>query len=104
MTTVTFDTHEIIKKLREKGLSEELAEYQVEAMKEVARQAVVQVQHDFELDDLATKRDLRELELMLKRDLSETKADLQRWIITVVLGVGVLQTAIITALVLKVAQ
>ncbi|MFZ2406867.1 MAG: hypothetical protein WAW41_17160 [Methylobacter sp.] len=33
MTTLTFDTHDIIKKFREKGLTEDLAELQVEAIK-----------------------------------------------------------------------
>jgi len=35
--------------------------------------------------------------------IAESKADLQRWIIGVVFGAGILQTAIIAALVLKLA-
>jgi len=65
-----------------------------------------QARHDYDLDNLATKRDLRELELKielvrseLKRDIAETKAELIRWVV----GVGVLQTVLITALVLKLA-
>ena len=67
-----------------------------------------QARHDYQLDDLATKRDLKELESVLKRDikelelrfevkLAENKADLIRWVV----GVGVLQTALITALLIK---
>ena len=67
-----------------------------------------QARHDYQLDDLATKRDLKELESVLKRDikelelrfevkLAENKADLIRWLV----GVGVLQTEVITALLIK---
>ena len=51
-----------------------------------------------------TKRDIKDLELKieltkaeLKRDIAETKADLIRWVV----GVGLLQITIITALILK---
>lgn len=48
MTTLTFDTHNIIKKFREKGLTvNNLAEFQVEAIKDVVKQAVSQVRHDY---------------------------------------------------------
>jgi hypothetical protein len=56
------------------------------------------------LDDLTTKRDLKELELRLESRIKDTelkivesKADLIRWVV----GVGVLQTALITALLIK---
>jgi hypothetical protein len=51
MTTLTFDTHEFVKKLKSVGFSEEQA-------------------------DLATKRDLREMELRLELKIAENKADL----------------------------
>lgn len=67
---------------------------------------------DYDLDNIATKRDIRELELKielvkseLKRDIetvrkemAETKADLIRWVV----GVGLLQVTIITALIMKI--
>ena len=72
MSTITFDTHEFIKELK--------------------------------LDDLATKRDLKELEFRLEVRIKDTelkivesKAELIRWVV----GVGLLQTALITALLLK---
>jgi hypothetical protein len=49
------------------------------------------------LEDLATKRDLKELELkiaQLDTKMSDTKADLIRWVV----GVGLLQITIIAAL------
>lgn len=109
---LTFDTHNIIKKFRDKGLSEDLAEYQVEAIKDMVNQALVQVQHDYHLDELATKRDLKELEtatkrdlkeleLKLQKDIAETKTDLIRWIFTVGVGMGLVQIASIVFLVLR---
>ena len=84
-----------------------------------------QIKHDYDLENISNKkdiellelnikRDIRELEVKLthnsellrvelKRDIAESKADLQRWIITVVFGTAILQTAIIAALVLKLA-
>ncbi|MFZ2449669.1 MAG: hypothetical protein WAW36_04020 [Methylovulum miyakonense] len=50
-----------------------------------------------ELDNIATKRDLRETELRLELKIAETKADLIRWVV----GVGLLQITIITGLILK---
>lgn len=97
MTTLTFDTHDIIKKFREKGLTEDLAELQVEAIKDVVKQAVSQVQNDYRLDDLVTNKDLdlriKETELKIEA----VKSELIRWVV----AVGVLQTTIITALLIK---
>jgi len=52
------------------------------------------------LDNLATKIDLREVELRLELKLAETKADLIRWVV----GVGLLQITIIAGLILKLAS
>ena len=97
MTTLTFDTHDIIKKFREKGLTEDLAELQVEAIKDVVKQALSQVQNDYSLDDLVTNKDLdlriKETELKIEA----VKSELIRWVV----AVGVLQTTIITALLIK---
>lgn len=47
--------------------------------------------------EVATKADIRELELKFEARMSETKAELVRWIV----GAGFLQTALIAALVMK---
>ncbi len=52
--TVTFDTHAFVKRLRAVGFSEEQAEAQVKAISKA-----------MESKELATKRDLAELELRL---------------------------------------
>ena len=93
MTVLAFDTHAFVKKLKEAGFSEPQAEAQAEAL----IKAFVQFREEMHLDELATKRDLRELELRLEAKQAETKAEIIRWTI----GAGIFQTALIAALLLK---
>ena len=108
MTALTFDTHDFVKKLKGAGFSEEQAEVLTDLQKATSQNTLEQARHDYELDDLATKRDLKELEnnlkkdieilrLETKRDIAESKADLIRWVV----GVGLLQITIIAALMLR---
>ncbi len=53
MATIIFDTHAYVKKLKAVGFSEEQAEVQAETIAELVN------------EQLATKRDLKELELRL---------------------------------------
>lgn len=81
MSTIPFDTHAFYVELVESGLAEKTADALTKAV---------------------TKIELAKLEeLATKRDISEMKADLQRWTVTVVMGTAILQTAIIAALILK---
>jgi hypothetical protein len=97
MSSLSFDTHEFVKKLKDAGFSEEQAEAITDLQKATASNTLEQARHDYELDNLATKRDLRETELRLELKIAETKADLIRWVV----GVGLLQITIITGLILK---
>jgi hypothetical protein len=108
MTALTFDTHDFVKKLKGAGFSEEQAEVLTDLQKATSQNTLEQARHDYELDDLATKRDLKELETNLKkdieilrletkRDIAESRADLIRWVV----GVGLLQITIIAALMLR---
>ncbi len=97
MTTLTFDTHDFVKKLKGAGFSEEQAEVLTDLQKITVSNTLEQARHDYELDDLATKRDLKELELIMRKDAAETKADLIRWVV----GVGMLQITIIAGLLLR---
>lgn len=104
MTALTFDTHDFVKRLKGAGFSEEQAEVITDLQKTTVLNTLEQARHDYELDDLSTKRDLKEVELKielvkseLKRDLAETKAELVRWVV----GVGILQITIIAALLLR---
>ncbi|MDO9212396.1 MAG: hypothetical protein Q7U23_01020 [Methylococcales bacterium] len=81
MSTIPFDTHAFYVELVESGLAEKTADALTKAV---------------------TKIELAKLEeLATKRDISEMKADLQRWTVTVVMGTAILQTTIIAALMLK---
>lgn len=108
MTTITFDTHEFVKELKGAGFSEQQAEAITKLQKATINTTLEQARHDYQLDDLATKRDLKELELKLDakikelelkiaKDIAESKAEMIRWVV----GVGVLQTALITGVLLK---
>lgn len=83
MSTMPFDTHAFYTELVESGLAEKTADALTKAVAKIELA---------KLEELATKR-----------DIAETKADLQRFIITVVFGTAILQTTIIAALVLKLA-
>lgn len=103
MTTIAIDTYALVTKLKEAGFPEQQAAAQVEIITKTIDTALEQARHDYDLDNLATKRDLKDSENVLQLKIAESKADLQRWIIGVVFGAGILQTAIIAALVLKLA-
>ena len=90
MTALTFDTHDFVKKLKGVGFSEEQAEVLTDLQKATSQNTLEQARHDYELDDLATKRDLKEVELKiemvkseLKREIADTKADLIKWVVGV---------------------
>ena len=108
MATIAFDTHEFVKELKDAGFSEQQAEVITKLQKAAVSSTLEQARHDYELDDLATKRDLKELENNLKkdieilrletrRDLAENKAELIRWVV----GVGLLQITIIAGLLFR---
>lgn len=108
MTTITFDTHEFVKELKDAGFSEQQAEAITKLQKSAISATLEQARHDSEMDNTATKRDLREMELRFESKMKDTdlkieqvKSDLQRWIVAVVFGVGLLQTTIIAALILR---
>ena len=86
MATITFDPLKFVTRLKDSGLSESQALAITEAFREAHGEA-----------EVATKADIRELELKFEARMSENKAELVRWII----GAGFLQTALITALLLK---
>lgn len=108
MTTLTFDTHDFVKKLKIVGFSEEQAEVLTDLQKTTVLNTLEQARHEYDLDDLATKRDMKDMEVGLRRDMkemelklqkeiAETKADLIRWVV----GVGLLQITIIAGLIFR---
>jgi hypothetical protein len=84
VSTVPFDTHAFYVELVESGLAEKTANALTKAVTKIELA---------KLEDLATKHDIKELELKI----AESKADLIRWVV----GVGLLQITIIAALMLR---
>ena len=92
MTTLAFDTHAFVKRLHEVGFTDAQAERLIELYQESAKVIREQMgRHEF-----TSKRNIEGLELKI----AEIKGDLIRWII----GAGFLQTALITALLLKLSS
>ena len=92
MNAMTFDTHAYVRKLKSVGFTEEQAAVQAEVLFSVFEK---------NLSDLATRRDLKELELATKleiekvrKELAESKTDIIKW----VLGVAAGQAALIIAI------
>lgn len=86
MSAISFDTLQFVQRLKRAGMGEAEAEAIAEAVRDV--QAGTEV---------ATKQDLAVTSAALEVKIAETKADLVRWVV----GVGVLQTALIAAMLLK---
>ena len=66
MSTAVFDTLAYAKKLKEAGVPEKQAEIHAEAIVEIVE------------DKLATKRDLKDLEVAVQRDIKELEVTVQR--------------------------
>jgi len=92
MATITFDTLAYFNKLKEAGFTEQQARVTAETQKESIEIVIaeLEIRH---LHDMATKRDMAEI----RKEMAENKADLIRWVV----GAGFLQTALITALLLR---
>lgn len=119
MATITFDTYEFVKKLKEVGFSEEQAHTITDLQKIASLSSQEQTKHDYDLENMTSKKDFELLELNLrrdikeletnlkkdieilrletKRDIAENKAELIRWVV----GVGLLQITIIAGLLFR---
>ncbi len=107
MSATALNIHEFYNALKGVGFNEQQAEVIASIQGKTATAAVEQARHDYELDNIATKRDLRELELTLENrikdvelKIEQSKAELVRWVI----GAGFLQVALITGLILRLAD
>lgn len=118
MNAITFDTLQFANRLKSVGFTDEQAEMLTELQRTATDSTLEQARHDYHLDDVATKRDLKELETVLKHDIellradtgrmiaetnqriAETKAELIRWVV----GAGLLQTSLIIGVLMKIAH
>ena len=89
MTAATFDMFDFVAELVESGVPEKQANAYAKAYSKVQRShdeklietVIDKVKHDYKLDDIATKRDIKELELeiaLVRKDIEIVKSDLQR--------------------------
>jgi uncharacterized membrane protein len=93
MSTLTFDTLQFVQRLKKAGVRDSEAEAIAEAVRDAQANA-----------DIATKRDIVEVKAELKRDIAEVKtniAEVKAELIKWVVSVGVLQTALIGALLMR---
>jgi hypothetical protein len=88
--TITFDTLAYVKKLKAAGVPEKQAEVQAETFAEIIEDRIA-TKHDI----LLLKQALKELELTLKHDIANIKAEIIKW----VAGMLVAQAAIVATLV-----
>lgn len=90
MTAAAFDTHEFYIELVQSGLAEKTADALTKAVSKIEKA---------KLDELATKGDLRELELKLSAQIEKSRAD----VTTLIVRLDFLQTGLITAVLFKLA-
>jgi precorrin isomerase len=91
MSAIPFDTYTFYDELVKSGLAEKTADALTKAVTKIEQAKI---------EELATKQDIRESELRLELKISETKAELVRWVI----GAGFLQVALIAGLMLRLAD
>ena len=78
---IAFDTHAYVKKLKAVGFTEEQAEVKAETLAELIDER------------LATKHDLKELEVVLKRDIAEVKRDMKEMELRMTIKLGAITTS-----------
>jgi predicted phage-related endonuclease len=129
MNAIPFDTLHFANRLKSVGFTDEQAQVITELQHLATENTLEQARHDYHLDDVATKRDMKELETALRHDIkemetalrhdmagldhkvellradtgrmiAESRADLTRWII----GAGFFQTVLIIGVLLKIAH
>jgi len=100
MTAVTFDTHKLIRALKESGIPENQAETIVEVIWTSRADVEATVKEAVAFHDSDLRHALRETELRLEVRIAEAKTDLTRWVV----GAGILQTSLIIGVLLKVAK
>lgn len=89
MTAATFDMFDFAAELIASGVPEKQANAYAKTLGKVQRNTeekvteiiIERIKHDYKLDDLATKRDIKELELeiaLTRKDIEIAKAELKR--------------------------
>lgn len=118
MNAITFDTLHFANQLKSVGFTDEQAQMLTELQRTATDNTLEQARHDFHLDDVATRRDLKELETVLRHEIellradtgrmisetnqriAESKAELVRWVV----AAGLLQTSLIIGALMKIGH
>ncbi len=87
MATITFDTLKFVRKLEGAGFDAKQAEAVAEAFRDASGEA-----------ELATKQDLKELELRLEAKIGEIKFEMVKWIAGMLLAQAGLVAALVKLL------
>ncbi len=77
MTAFTLNIHEFYSDLKEAGFTEKQADVIAKIQGKAASATIEQVKNDLHLDEIATKRDIRETELRVVTQLSAMQQDIQ---------------------------
>lgn len=77
MAAFTIDIHEFYNELKDAGFTEKQADVIAKIQGRAASATVEQVKNDLHLEELATKRDIRETELRIITQLSTMQQDIQ---------------------------
>jgi hypothetical protein len=78
MNAIPFDTLYFANRLKSVGFTDEQAQVITELQRTANDGTLEQARHDYHLDDVTTKRDMKELETALRHDLKELETALTR--------------------------
>lgn len=78
MTATVLNIHEFYNELKSVGFNEQQAELIANLHSKSAAAAVEQAKHDYKLDDVATRYDIKELELKIE----QSKNNLIMWMVS----------------------
>jgi|GEM_PF-3986907 len=91
-----FDVVEYIKKLRNAGASQQLAETQAQELEHVLEEAISMSKLDVQSKELATRGNIKELELKIEQTKSELQKEIAQssnrtiiWVVSLLSGYGV---------------
>jgi hypothetical protein len=97
MSSITFDTLQVVKKLETKGFDQNQAEGISDALKDVLQTADIATKSDInlvdkQLSEAATKGDLEKVRAELKIDIEKIRAELIKWYVGIaaaqIIGLG----------------
>jgi hypothetical protein len=94
MTANHFDALDYVKKSKELGVPEQVAEYQARQIEQSIDIAVGTIRLELERKDLATKKDIKELELKIetvRTEISQASNKIILWVAGLFVASGLIQ-------------